>query len=102
MLLLICIQCVCARPLLSHSIGWASSAAATAAATATTSTLMLRQKHLRRRRSQASFTTKGLRPQLSSSYTISGLLQILEESMQVEICVGLVDAVQVKAARNNL
>ena len=62
---------------------------------------MLRQKHRRLRRNQASFTTKGLRPLLSISDTNSGLLQILEESKEVEICVGLVDAVHVKAARNN-
>jgi hypothetical protein len=62
---------------------------------------MLRQNHRRLRRNQASFTTKGLRPLLSSGDTNSGLLQIVEESKEVEICVGLVDAVHVKAARNN-
>jgi hypothetical protein len=63
---------------------------------------MLRQKHRRLRRNQASFTTKGLRPLLSSGDTNSGLLQIVEESREVEICVGLVDAVKIKATRNKL
>ena len=40
---------------------------------------------------------EGLRPLLSSGDTNSGLLQIVEESKEVEICVGLVDAVHVKA-----
>ena len=63
--------------------------------------MMLRQKHRRVRRDHARFATKGLRPQLSRSDPSSRLLQIVEESKEVEICVGLVDAAHVKAARNN-
>ena len=62
---------------------------------------MLLQKHRRLRRDHARFATKGLRPQLSRSDPSSRLLQIVEESKEVDICVGLVDVAHVKAARNN-
>ena len=52
--------------------------------------------------SQASFSTKGLRPQLSSGDTNGRLLHILEGCVQVVVCVGLVDAVKTKAMQNKL